>query len=127
MRHTDGCGPRARPSRLKECTSTPARTGSDTKPGSPHLEEIRHEQSPPVGRRAVGSHHLRRRNAYGLRRRPTKPPARARQLSHAVEAYMRAVGEIHAAQRQATATQKRTLHLELVELRRDRDLEAWTC
>jgi hypothetical protein len=46
---------------------------------------------------------------------------------NAVEAYMRAVGEIHAAQRQASTTKKRTLHLELVQLRRDRDLEPWSC
>jgi hypothetical protein len=44
-----------------------------------------------------------------------------------IEAYMRAVGEIHAAQRQASTTKKRTLHLELMQLRRDLDLEPWTC
>jgi hypothetical protein len=58
---------------------------------------------------------------------PQNLPPEPVSCPNAVEAYMRAVGEIHAAQRQATATQKRTLHLELVELRRDRDLEPWTC
>lgn len=39
------------------------------------------------------------------------------------EAYTRALVEIHTAERHATTTEKRTLHLELVQLRRDLDLE----
>jgi hypothetical protein len=43
------------------------------------------------------------------------------------EVYTKALAEIHAAQRHATTTEKRTLQVELVELRRDRDLEPSTC
>jgi hypothetical protein len=46
---------------------------------------------------------------------------------NAVETYTGALREIHKAQRHATTTQRRTLHLELVEVRRDRDLEPSTC
>jgi hypothetical protein len=52
-------------------------------------------------------------------------PVRSCQVS--VEADLRAVVEIASAERHATLPEKRTLHLELVQLRRDHDLEPSTC
>lgn len=56
-----------------------------------------------------------------------RAPEPAVSCQHPLQAYTEAKESIHTGQGHATSKERRGLHVELMQLRRDRDLESPTC